>query len=66
MIADNPPANRGNATFASSLYRGVTTVGLPLVELLLQRRLMRGKEEPSRIDERRGIPGGKGPQPLGP
>jgi len=56
MIADNPPANRGNATFASSLYRGVTTVGLPLVELLLQRRLMRGKEEPSRIDERRGIP----------
>jgi 3-deoxy-D-manno-octulosonic-acid transferase len=56
MIADNPPMNRGTATFATSLYRGATTAGLPLIELLLQRRLMRGKEEPSRIDERRGIP----------
>ncbi|MEP4379979.1 MAG: 3-deoxy-D-manno-octulosonic acid transferase [Alphaproteobacteria bacterium] len=50
------PGNRGKSTLAISLYRGVTTAGLPLVELLLQRRLMRGKEEASRIDERRGIP----------
>lgn len=56
MTADNPPANRGTTTFATSLYRGLTTAGLPLIELLLQRRLMRGKEEASRIDERRGIP----------
>jgi len=56
MTGGNPPATRGASTFATSLYRGVTTAGLPLVELLLQRRLMRGKEEPSRIDERRGIP----------
>ncbi|MBT4905253.1 MAG: 3-deoxy-D-manno-octulosonic acid transferase [Rhodospirillaceae bacterium] len=56
MTGDDRPGNRGTSTFATSLYRGVTTAGLPLVELLLQRRLMRGKEEPSRIDERRGIP----------
>lgn len=56
MSRDDSPAARGNTTFACSLYRGVTTAALPLVELLLQRRLMRGKEEASRIDERRGIP----------
>ena len=56
MSRDDSPAARGTTTFACSLYRGVTTGALPLVELLLQRRLMRGKEEASRIDERRGIP----------
>lgn len=56
MTADDRPTKKGTRTLASSLYRGVTTAGLPLVELLLQRRLMRGKEEISRIDERRGIP----------
>ncbi|MDA0785898.1 MAG: 3-deoxy-D-manno-octulosonic acid transferase, partial [Proteobacteria bacterium] len=56
MTGDNRPRDKGTSSLAISLYRGVTTAGLPLVELLLQRRLMRGKEEPSRIDERRGIP----------
>lgn len=56
MTGDERPRNRGTSTLATSLYRGVTTVALPLVELLLQRRLMRGKEEAARIDERRGIP----------
>lgn len=37
------------------LYRGLTTVGLPLIQLLLRRRIARGKEDPTRIDERRGI-----------
>ncbi len=55
MIGDDRPRDKGTATLATSLYRCITTAGLPLVELLLQRRLMRGKEEPSRIDERRGI-----------
>lgn len=56
MTAGDPPATMGPSTLATSLYRGVTSAGLPLVELLLQRRLMRGKEEAARIDERRGIP----------
>ena len=56
MTGNDRLQNRGTSTLATSLYRGVTTAGLPLVELLLQRRLMRGKEEASRIDERRGIP----------
>lgn len=42
--------------FSESLYRSVTTTGLPLVELLLHQRILRGKEEPTRIDERRGLP----------
>ncbi|MGB0570608.1 MAG: 3-deoxy-D-manno-octulosonic acid transferase [Alphaproteobacteria bacterium] len=56
MTGDDRPRYKGISTLATSLYRGVTTAGLPLVELLLQRRLMRGKEEAPRIDERRGIP----------
>ena len=46
----------GSAALASALYRSATTAGLPLIELLLARRLMRGREETARIDERRGIP----------
>ncbi|NKB48198.1 MAG: 3-deoxy-D-manno-octulosonic acid transferase [Alphaproteobacteria bacterium] len=38
-----------------SLYRGFTTVGLPLIQLLLRRRVARGKEDPTRIEERRGV-----------
>ena len=56
MTGDRPPARRAGATLAGGLYRGATTAALPLIELLLQRRLMRGKEEAARIDERRGIP----------
>lgn len=56
MTGDKPPARRAGATLAGGLYRGATTTALPLIELLLQRRLMRGKEEAARIDERRGIP----------
>ncbi len=56
MTGSKPPAREGAPTLAGSLYRGATTLGLPLVELLLQQRLMRGKEETTRIDERRGIP----------
>ena len=56
MTGDKPPARRAGATLAGGLYRGATTAALPLIELLLQRRLMRGKEEAARIDERRGIP----------
>ena len=37
------------------LYRGLTTAGLPLIQLLLHRRIARGKEDPAHIDERRGV-----------
>ena len=37
------------------LYRGLTTAGLPLIQLVLRRRMARGKEDPTRIDERRGV-----------
>lgn len=38
-----------------SLYRGLTTASLPLIQLLLRRRIARGKEDPARIEERRGF-----------
>ena len=37
------------------LYRGLTTVGLPIIQLLLRQRVARGKEDPTRLDERRGV-----------
>lgn len=37
------------------LYRGLTTASLPLIQLLLRRRIARGKEDPARIEERRGV-----------
>lgn len=39
-----------------ALYRGITAVAAPAVDLLLKRRLARGKEDPDRLPERRGIP----------
>jgi 3-deoxy-D-manno-octulosonic-acid transferase len=38
-----------------ALYRGLTGLGTPLINLYMQRRLAEGKEHPSRIAERRGI-----------
>jgi 3-deoxy-D-manno-octulosonic-acid transferase len=39
------------------LYEGVMTLGAPAIELLLSRRARRGKEDPARLRERRGIAG---------
>lgn len=36
------------------LYRGVTTLGGPLIDVYLGRRRARGKEDPARFPERRG------------
>lgn len=55
MTADNAPAAMGAPNLTANLYRAVTTLGLPLIHLLIQRRILRGKEEPTRVDERRGI-----------
>jgi 3-deoxy-D-manno-octulosonic-acid transferase len=37
------------------LYEGVMTLGAPAIELLLSRRVKRGKEDPKRVNERRGV-----------
>lgn len=52
-IDSSTPPNRAQPLI--SLYRGLTTVGLPLIQLLLRHRLARGKEDPARIEERRGV-----------
>lgn len=61
--ATTPPPNDPHvarfitpAVAVLTLYRAVTTAALPLIDLFLWRRAARGKEDPSRIDERRGKP----------
>lgn len=56
MSAANPRMTSRGHTLSAALYRATTTVALPFIELLIQQRTMRGKEEPNRVDERRGIP----------
>lgn len=46
------------------LYRGLTTVGGPLIAAYLERRKRRGKEDAERFPERLGHPGR--PRPAGP
>lgn len=46
------------------LYRGLTTVGGPLIAAYLERRKRRGKEDAERFSERLGHPGR--PRPAGP
>ncbi len=50
-----PTGGQGRALPLLGLYRGLTTAGLPLIQLLLQTRIARGKEDPTRIEERRGV-----------
>jgi len=46
-----------------ALYRGVATLGAPLVRAYLARRVRNGREDPARIGERRGVP--SRPRPEG-
>jgi 3-deoxy-D-manno-octulosonic-acid transferase len=46
------------------LYRGLSAAAGPLTPALLRRRLKQGKEDPARVDERRGI--ARQPRPAGP
>jgi len=46
------------------IYRGLVTALGPAIDAYLRRRMARGKEDPGRIDERRGIAGR--PRPDGP
>lgn len=39
------------------LYEGLMTLGAPVIELLLSKRVKRGKEDPARLPERRGVAG---------
>ncbi len=49
---------------ALALYRLATQLGGPLLELALQRRAARAREDPARLAERRGRP--SAPRPAGP
>jgi len=51
-------------TLPLALYRAATGAGRPLIEALLRRRLERGREDPERAGERRGIAGRD--RPTGP
>ena len=44
-------------TPALALYRAATLAATPFAGALLSLRLNRGKEDPDRVDERRGLPG---------
>ncbi|HRO01733.1 MAG TPA: glycosyltransferase N-terminal domain-containing protein, partial [Nitrobacter sp.] len=46
------------------LYRRLAVAAGPLTPLLLKRRLKQGKEDPARINERRGV--ARQPRPAGP
>src|SRR5438105_9663713 len=46
------------------VYRKLSTAMVPLAPALIKRRLKQGKEDPERVDERRGIT--RDPRPLGP
>lgn len=59
-IAKRKRIRRG---FSGNLYAALTTAGGPLINALLSRRLVRGREDAARIGERRGIPGR--PRPHG-
>lgn len=45
-----------------SLYRGLTTLGGPLINYYLERRMARGKEDRARFAERRGLAGRPRPE----
>lgn len=45
-----------------SLYRGLTELGAPLIDMYMRRRLSNGKEDPDRIAERWGIPSRERPE----
>jgi 3-deoxy-D-manno-octulosonic-acid transferase len=55
---------RARRGLGGSLYAGITTLGGPLINLLLARRRARGREDHTRIGERRGHAGL--PRPAGP
>jgi 3-deoxy-D-manno-octulosonic-acid transferase len=55
MSASDASAGMHRPSLSAQVYRALTTAGLPLIQLFIQHRVMRGKEEPTRIDERRGL-----------
>jgi 3-deoxy-D-manno-octulosonic-acid transferase len=49
---------------ALRVYRGLSSAAAPLAPALIRQRLKRGKEDPARTDERRGL--SQDPRPQGP
>ncbi len=60
---DNSPSGRDGPSFLA-LYRWLTSLGGPVLAGYLRWRLLRGKEDPVRFNERLGQPGR--PRPFGP
>ncbi len=50
-VSDRSGSGRGTM---STLYAAITTLGLPVIELVLRHRLKAGREDPVRIGERKG------------
>jgi len=62
-VADAAPvAEPAPLPLGLRLYRAATAAGGPLAGLVLSYRLKRGKEDPSRIGERRGVAGADRPE----
>ena len=57
-------AAKDRLTLTLRVYRGFTRSVSPFAGVLLKWRLRRGKEDPDRVDERRGLP--SMPRPEGP
>src|SRR5690606_18045131 len=57
-------AARSRLPLPLKMYRGSTRIVAPFAGMLLKQRLKRGKEDPSRVAERRGIPSLR--RPAGP
>jgi 3-deoxy-D-manno-octulosonic-acid transferase len=58
------PGAPGRRPRVLGLYAGAVQLATPLLGLTLRRRARRGKEEPDRLDERRGVAGAE--RPAGP
>ena len=57
-------ARRTRLPFTLRLYRALTRAGAPLASALLKYRLKKGKEDPQRLGERRGV--ASAARPAGP
>lgn len=60
----NVAGNTSSIPLGLAAYRAASRISRPVAELALRQRLRDGKEDPQRINERRGLPGR--PRPDGP
>jgi 3-deoxy-D-manno-octulosonic-acid transferase len=60
-VSERPGPGRG---VMGNLYAAMTTLGLPVIELILRQRLKNEREDPARVNERKGR--ATQPRPQGP